>query len=170
MKKRIKSVAVVAKVPDNTDSCALDINSIGILSREITVMEALMNDEIALITNNYAEKFTPLKEKLKALQQGVQIFCEANRNELTQDGRVKSAVFVTGTVIWRQRPPSVAVSGVSAVIELLKTLKLERFVRTKEEINKEAILNEQDAVANVAGLSIKKGIEDFVIEPFEIDV
>ena len=39
----------------------------------------------------------------------------------------------------------------------------------KEELNKEAILNEPEAVKGVAGLSIKTGVEDFVIQPFEND-
>jgi len=42
-----------------------------------------------------------------------------------------------------------------------------RFIRSKDEINKEAILNEPQAVVGVAGISIKPGVEDFVITPFE---
>jgi phage host-nuclease inhibitor protein Gam len=63
----------------------------------------------------------------------------------------------------------VSVRGVEAVIEALNRLGLSRFVRVKEELNKEAILNEPEAVKGVAGLSIKSGVEDFVIQPFEQD-
>jgi len=70
-------------------------------------------------------------------------------------------------VQFRQRPPSVAVRGVDSVIEALKQFGLARFIRVKEELNKDAILNEPAAVAGVAGLSIKSGVEDFVIQPFE---
>jgi phage host-nuclease inhibitor protein Gam len=56
------------------------------------------------------------------------------------------------------------------VIDTLKRLALGRFIRTKEEINKEAILNEPDAVAGVAGIAIQRGVEDFVITPFEQEV
>ena len=52
-------------------------------------------------------------------------------------------------------------------METLKRLKLERFIRTKEEINKEAILNEPKAVVGVAGIKVNSGIEDFSIIPFE---
>lgn len=165
-KTRIKQQAMIA-VPQSHDDCAADINTIGRLSREITVTQAAMNDEIAAITDRYTAVFTPLQEEVKSLTAGVQSWCEANRDELTVNGKTKSGQFVTGTVQWRQKPPSVAVRGVESVIEALKQFGLTRFVRVKEELNKDAILNEPAAVAGIAGLSIKSGVEDFVIQPFE---
>jgi phage host-nuclease inhibitor protein Gam len=108
-----------------------------------------------------------LSEQIKTLQAGVQAYCEAHRDELTDGGRVKTANFVTGEVQWRQRPPSVSVRGSDSVIDTLKRLGLGKFVRTKEEVNKEAILNEPEEVRGVAGLNIVTGVEDFVITPFE---
>ena len=95
--------------------------------------------------------------------------CEANRAELTNNGKSKSANLVTGEVQWRNRPPSVGIRGTDSVIETLLRLGLERFIRRKEEINKEAILNEPSAVSGVAGITVKTGIEDFAIVPFEQD-
>lgn len=166
-KTRLKQPAIAHAVPFDKDDCAKYINQIGTVSRELIVLQAAMNDEIAKITDGYTGRFTPLQENLKNLQVAVQTWCEANRDELTQAGKSKSANFDTGTVQWRQRPPSVAVRGVDAVIDTLNRLGLGRFVRTKEELNKDAILNEPAAVAGVAGLSIKSGVEDFVIQPFE---
>lgn len=57
--------------------------------------------------------------------------------------------------------------GADSVIEMLKRLGLTEFVRTKEEVNKEAILNQPDKVRGVAGLNVITGVEDFVITPFE---
>ncbi|MGT9685597.1 host-nuclease inhibitor Gam family protein, partial [Escherichia coli] len=57
-----------------------------------------------------------------------------------------------------------------AVMDFLKRLGLQRFIRVKEEINKDAILNEKDAVKNIPGITIKSDIEDFSIIPFEQDV
>ena len=71
---------------------------------------------------------------------------------------------------WRQRPPSVSIRGQEAVIDLIKRLGLTRFIRTKEEVNKEAVLNEPDEVRGVAGLTVVTGVEDFVITPFEQEV
>ncbi|WP_035603566.1 host-nuclease inhibitor Gam family protein, partial [Edwardsiella tarda] len=98
---------------------------------------------------------------------GVQGWCEANRDELTCNGKVKTANLVTGDIQWRIRPPSVSVRGPDSVMETLLRLGLSRFIRTKQEINKEAILNEPLAVAGVAGITVKTGVEDFSIIPFE---
>jgi phage host-nuclease inhibitor protein Gam len=156
-----------AYVPQNRDECAEMINQIGRISRQIAGTQAAMNDEIAAVTDRYTGMVTPQEAILKQLQEGVQAFCEANRLELTQNGKIKSAEFVTGTVQWRQRPPSVTLKGVETVIETLKNLKLSKFIRTKEEVNKEAILLEPAKVKGIAGITIKTGVEDFVITPFE---
>ncbi len=121
----------------------------------------------SLPTEKYASQIAPLKTSIETLSKGVQGWCEANRDELTNGGKVKTANLVTGDVSWRQRPPSVSIRGVDAVMETLERLGLQRFIRTKQEINKEAILLEPKAVAGVAGITVKSGIEDFSIIPFE---
>lgn len=167
-KTRVKNLALVSS-PQSMDECATYINDIGRINREIAANTAAMNDEIAEVTERYNANFNALKLKLKELQSGVQCWCEANRDVLTNGGKAKSGYFVTGSVQWRQKPPSVTVTGVDAVISVLKSMGLGRFVRTKEEVNKDAILNEKDAIKGVPGLVIKSGVEEFVIEPFEQD-
>jgi phage host-nuclease inhibitor protein Gam len=164
-KTRIKSKAKDA--PQSRDDCARDIGNLGSLQREHQRMTTEMNDAIAEITARYQPELDVLAERAKLLQQGIQTWCEAHRETLTDSGRVKTANLVTGEVSWRQRPPSVAVRGADTVIETLKRLGLGQFVRTKEEVNKEAILNEPKAVAGVAGISVVTGVEDFVVVPFE---
>lgn len=164
--KRIKNAAA-AYVPQSRDAVACDIRRIGDLQREAARLETEMNDAIAEITEKYASQIAPLKTSIETLSKGVQGWCEANRDELTNGGKVKTANLVTGDVSWRQRPPSVSIRGVDAVMETLERLGLQRFIRTKQEINKEAILLEPKAVAGVAGITVKSGIEDFSIIPFE---
>ncbi|CAD6551180.1 phage host-nuclease inhibitor protein Gam [Escherichia coli] len=144
-----------------------DIKRIGDLQREASRLETEMNDAIAEITEKFAARIAPIKTDIETLSKGVQGWCEANRDELTNGGKVKTANLVTGDVSWRQRPPSVSIRGVDAVMETLERLGLQRFIRTKQEINKEAILLEPKAVAGVAGITVKSGLEDFSIIPFE---
>ncbi|MDB7002776.1 host-nuclease inhibitor Gam family protein [Escherichia coli] len=164
--KRIKSAAA-AYVPQNRDAVITDIKRIGDLQREASRLETEMNDAIAEITEKFAARIAPIKTDIETLSKGVQGWCEANRGELTNGGKVKTANLVTGDVSWRQRPPSVSIRGMDAVMETLERLGLHRFIRTKQEINKEAILLEPKAVAGVAGITVKSGIEDFSIIPFE---
>ncbi len=163
---RIKSKAQVY-VPQTKDDAAADIRKIGDLQRDFTRAQAEMNDAIAAITHNFQPRLDAIGEQLKNLQDGVQGYCEAHRVELTDGGRVKTSNLITGEIQWRQRPPSVSVRGADSVIDTLFRLSLGRFVRVKNEVNKEAILNEPDAVRGVAGITVVTGVEDFVITPFE---
>jgi len=95
----------------------------------------------------------------------VQVWCEANRAELTNGGKTKTANLGSGEVKWRMRPPSVRLSGGDAVLDALRSLGLSRFVRQREEVNKEAILAEPDAVAGVRGIKLTQA-EDFIVAPF----
>ena len=109
-----------------------------------------------------------LKKELGRLQTGVQTWCEANRAELTKDGKTKTANLTTGEVRWRKRPPSVTIKGVDVVLETLQRLGLTRFIRVKNEPNKEAMLAEPEAVRGIAGISIVTGQEDFIVTPLEV--
>lgn len=165
-KKRIKTTAQVWTA-QSRDDVATAIGNIGKLSRDIDVLTARMNDEIAIITEKYQPEIDRIRNDLFPLQTGIQTWCEAHRAELTQAGKTKTVNLITGQVSWRIRPPSVSIRGTGAVLELLKSKGLERFVRTKEEPNKEAMLADPDAVRTIPGISIVSGVEDFVIEPFE---
>lgn len=164
--KKLKTRAV-AYAPQTRDDCASDIAKVGDLQREIARMTADMNDAISGITQSWQPQIDAAKERLEVLQQGVQTWCEANRNDLTSGGKVKTANLVTGEVAWRQRPPSCSIRNAEGVIETLKRMGLTQFVRIKEEVNKEACLEEPDAVRGIAGITIVTGVEDFSITPFE---
>jgi phage host-nuclease inhibitor protein Gam len=165
-KTRLKAKAQLY-VPQNRDEAAAEIRKIGDLQREFFRAQAAMNDDIAVITASAQPVLEEIKTQITSLQEAVQGYCEANRDDLTSGGKVKTANLITGEVQWRQRPPSVRVSKSELVLETLARLGLMRFIRTKEEVNKDAILDEPDAVRGVAGLTIVTGVEDFVITPFE---
>lgn len=164
-KKPTRLKAAATQAPQSKEAVVADIKAIGDAQREVQRLTADLNDKIATLQQQYAADAAPFNDRIEVLQAGVQTWCEANRDELTNGDKTKTVDFVTGLVKWRIRPPSVAVRGAEAVIALLKGAGLSRFVRTKEEVNKDAILNEQDAARGIAGLSIVSGVEEFVIEP-----
>lgn len=168
MATRLKTPAA-SSVPQSKTDCASYIKSLGDVQRDFERQRADMNDAIALITKNYQPALEALQTRMAALQTGVQTWCEANRAALC-DGHSKTANLVTGEVSWRQRPPSVGIRGADTVIETLLRMGLDRFVRTKEEVNKEAMLNEPDAVRGIAGITLNTGLEDFSITPFSVEV
>lgn len=166
--RKIKQSAARFFVPQTRDQVNDAIARIGVLQRERVRIEAAMNDQLAAIKECFELEAAPLKEEIEALSQGVHLWCEANRALLLK-GDAKTYSFPAGEVSWRIRPPRCVVRGAEAVIEALKRLGLGRFVRVKEEVNKEAILNEPEAVRGVAGISIEQG-EDFIIKPFESEL
>lgn len=152
------------------DEVETAIKEIGDLNRELERLAIEQNNKLAAITEEYAPLMNEVKEKLAPKQDAVQAWCESRRDELTQNGKTKTGSFNTGEVQWRQRPPSVGIRGVDSVLDSLKMRGFTQFIRIKEEINKEAMLNEPDTAASVPGVTIKTGVEDFVITPFEQEV
>ncbi len=166
MAKRLKATARTYASQSRAD-VQDDIKTLGDLQREHSRLSANLNDTIADLVKAAAPGLKALSESIIELQGGVQTWCEAHREELC--GKGKSANLITGEVQWRLRPPSVSVRGQEAVLVWLKTQGMLAFVRTKEEVNKEAMLNEADKARGVPGVSIVKGVEDFIIVPFEVD-
>lgn len=166
--QKVKQNAARFPVPQSRDQANDAIRRIGELSRERARIEADMNDHLAALKESFEVQAVPLKTEIDALSEGVQTWCEAHRTALLP-GAGKTASFPAGEVAWRVRPPKCVVRGVETVIDGLKRLGLGRFVRTKDEINKEAIINEPDAVRGVAGISIEQG-EDFIITPYEAEL
>ena len=170
MATRIKSKTPAATaVPQSKTDCAADIKALGDLQREFERSRGEMNDAIANIAKSFQPVLEAQQTRMTALQTGIQTFCEANRATLCE-GSGKTANLVTGEVSWRQRPPSVSIRGADSVIETLHRMNLNRFVRMKLEVNKEAMLNEPDAVRGIAGISLVTGVEDFSITPFGLEV
>lgn len=165
-KTKVKSSAAQIEIPQTREQCATMIKRLGDAQRQYQASLAEMNAAIADITQSYQPVLALEDSQIVALQQGIQTWCEANRVSLCPKDS-KTANLVTGEISWRIRPPSVRVIGADAVLDTLRRAGLERFVRVKSEVNKEAILNEPEAVRGIAGLTISSGVEDFVITPFE---
>ncbi|ECV5893715.1 host-nuclease inhibitor protein Gam [Salmonella enterica subsp. enterica] len=165
---RLKAAAA-SYTPQSREQVSIDIKKIGDIQRELTRIEADANDQIAVIMNQNTPKIEALRAELDVLQKGVQTWCEANRSSITK-GSSKTANLITGEVSWRTKPDSVSIKGVELVLEALKKLKLDRFIRRKEEINKDAILADKKAVENIKGISIVSGKEVFSITPFEQEI
>ena len=163
---RIKQDAVGHPIPQSKEAVVEAIAAIGRHQRERERIQAAMNDALAVTRQQFEEQAAPHAEALKRLSQGVQLWCEAHREALTQGGKVKFAHLASGEIKWRMRPPSVSVRALDMVLDALKKLGLTRFIRAREELNKEAILADPEPVAHIKGITISQR-EDFVIMPFE---
>lgn len=171
--RKMKTQGTNVPVPQDDSEARETIREIGDLNREALRLEAEMNDKIAALQQEYGEKVAPINDQVVAKQEGLKMFAEANRARLTNNGKVKFHKFATGEISWRQRPAKVSIRGKDAVIDAIKAAKLgKKFLRVKEEINKDAMLeksNRQMAAA-LKGVTIGSDGEDFIVEPFETEL
>lgn len=167
MAKGAKKLAANYRVPQDDGEANGFIHALGEVRRELALSTAAMNDELARVRLGHEQAAEPLKEREKALLLGLEAYASANRDRLTGGGKVKFHQFASGFVRWRARPPKVSIRSAETVVETLRALGLGRFIRTKEEPNKEAMLAEPEIARGVAGVSIGSEGEDFVVEPHE---
>jgi phage host-nuclease inhibitor protein Gam len=165
---KTKTLAANLPVPQSREDAATMVTAIGDLNRKIARLEADMNDELASTKTRFENEAEPFRQAATEKTEGLKIWAEANRAALTGGDKSKTVDLGTGVIKWRLRPPSVRLSKVEDVIERLKTLKLGRFLRTKEEVNKEAMQAEPEIARTVAGVSVGSAGEDFIVEPFEV--
>lgn len=167
---RTKTKTKAAPAAQTLAEADVAVARIGIILRELKRQEADLGDKIADLKARAEAAADPWKSELLDLEGRVQRFCEANRDDLTRNGRTKTVIFATGEARWRTRPPSVTLRGVDTIIEFLQAQKPLRFLRTKVEINKEAMLADPEKARLVPGVKISSEGEDFVIEPFEAEL
>lgn len=138
---------------------------IGRLQRRVSAVEGQMNEKLAEVKEKYEAKAAPLNAELKEKFRALHAWAEANKGEILKPG-TKTARLATGEISWRTTPPSVRVARAPDVLKTLKTLGLTKFIRTKEEIDKEAMLADPERASAVSGVSITRR-EEFVVKPFE---
>lgn len=165
--KKTKSTAIT-RVPQSREDAVFAIGRIGTLRRDIARCKAIADEVIRVAGEKLEADTADMAQELAEHERGVQIWSEANRLALTNEGKVKFHDFGTGQIKWRSRPASVSIRGMEAVIEACRSLGLKKFLRVTTEVNKEAMLADQDKARTVAGVTIKSAGEDFVIEPAEM--
>lgn len=161
---RMKRTAAQGWTAQSLEDVERAVGQIGDLTRELARVEANMNDEIAGVKEQFEREAEPHRGRIQELTEGVQRWAEANRADLTKNERTKTVSIKAGFIGWRLRPPSVAIKGWDKVLDRLRELRLERFIRVSHEADKEAMLKEPAVAKGVEGITIKQG-EDFFIEP-----
>jgi len=138
--------------------------------RFIKTKEVEMNAEIDKIKAKYADLTKEAVSRKQIIESSIEAFCTVRTDEF---GKLKSKTLTHGKVFFRTNPPKVLQLSkkytVETTIELIKALFKNRFIRQKEEINKETLLADYAAkkiddkqLAGV-GLRVDQG-ETFGIE------
>lgn len=159
----------VTAVPKSLEEAAEFLSLVGQEKRKIEKIQSILNEKIEEWKSKAMVEVKSYDEKISQLVEGLFAFAESNREKLTDGGKRKTVEVPTGTFGWRMTPPAVSLRDVESILESLKSLKLKRFIRIKEEVDKEAMLKEPDVAKTVKGVSITQR-EEFVVKPTEIQV
>lgn len=166
-RKRIKRRVVT--VPQNLDEAADFVRRIGQAKREIERLAERLTVKIDRLKAVAVEEAAPREATIVELFDGLFVFAQAHREELSERGRRKTVVLPSGQFGWRMPPSSVHVKGVDQIIARLESLGMDRFLRVKKELNKEAMLAEPQAATAVEGVVIKQD-EEFFVKPEQAKV
>ncbi|WP_431282704.1 host-nuclease inhibitor Gam family protein [Humitalea sp. 24SJ18S-53] len=162
---RVKTPALAVVAPATAAQAAAMVARMGSVGRDLVLLTAALDEEIAARRASVEVQAAPLRVELANLQAGVQAWAEANRDDLTKRGRTKTVRLTTGALLWRRLPPSVRITTPGAVLLLLETMGLERFLRRNVTINRQAMRGDPVAARLVPGVSIGNPGEEFIVQP-----
>lgn len=167
MTAKRKAKAPALAVPQSLDAVDLLLAQAGEHMNRLAEIGAGLARETAALKASFEAEAAPHKEALKLLERQLQAFAEARRDELTGGGKTKTIQRPTGVMLWRARPPSIAIKGKvgDVVAWLLKSRFSSLFLRTKHEVDKETMLKHPADAEKVPGVSIVRDEEEFVILP-----
>ncbi|MDR1418788.1 MAG: host-nuclease inhibitor Gam family protein [Treponema sp.] len=112
----------------------LTLKEIGMLEHELAAIDADADRQIAEVKAESAKQGEGIRKRIVDLSALLGSFAEYNRGELFKDR--KSVDLSFGTFGYRK---STKISVKKTTLELLKKLKLDKYIRVKEEPNKEAM-------------------------------
>lgn len=179
--KKEKPQIIILDYKSNADITKA-IKDLADLQRKIDAITSDKNGQIAIISKELQEATTPLQIELIKIQSSIKYYCDNNREDLFPDGK-KSVDFVSGSVSYRDNPPSVkskltktllekllgdSESKLSKTLALLKKLMDSVFIRVSLELDKQAALKNIDK-AKELGIEFEEDGENFYINPFEYE-
>lgn len=178
---KAKAAAANVRIPQNREEVAEMIAAFGAAAREVELIEAAMQEELADVKKTAEAEAAPHVKKAQDLFVGLKLYCETNRQVLLGNSGLKTVEFATGSISWRFKPPKVTLSGdleeIMARISDKAGLAMARkdpetgyaymnFIREKRGIDKEAMLKNADLARTIDGVRIGRGGEVFEVEPF----
>lgn len=163
----MRSSTPTAHVPQTLVEADMDVIEIGRLKAELDQNSLQLVEGISKLQEEAAAYRESREARIEELSVGVKSFAESHRSELTEHGKTKTVPLPSGGELqWRMTPPELVVSSavkLATIIAALKRRGLVRFIRVKEELDKQALKKEPDVVSTVRGLSLKQH-EEFIIK------
>lgn len=153
-------------VPKDLPEAAIFLAEMGEQARCAEQIENDLNEAVSKLTADAAKRIQAHQERVKKLLQGLFAYAEKQKKQLIVE-KEKTVRLPTGVFGWRTTPFSVSIDDDKSVIKNLKSLDLERFIRVKESIDKQAMLKERSLASTVQGVTIAQR-EEFFAKPAKV--
>ncbi len=151
--------------PQNESEAARLLGQIKAAQESVEDLRRDSADEMAEIKTRTESETAPHRAFISEASRALLAFAEENRRELTGNGKRRTIHLPTGRLGWRTTPPSIRFAkDTGAMLASLMRLGLGRFIRTIQEPDREAMLQEPEIAQTVAGVSISQ-TETFVVKP-----
>jgi phage host-nuclease inhibitor protein Gam len=155
-------------VPQSLEEVAKLYRRISLLLRLIRKEEDAFNEQVEKLKADAERRMQPNQVEALMLAKSVYAFAHKNRAKLTEDEKKKTVeVLGTGSLNWYITPLAVTFdkdTKAEDIIANVKKLNLPQFIRTKDELNKEAMIAEADLANTIDGVLVKQS-EKFAIKP-----
>lgn len=165
--RKSKKVETPVSAADYETSLALYANSTAAINKINADMEA----KFTKIREEKQQELTMLLAQQEESFDTVQKYCEDNK-ELMFSDKKKSVDSVFGVIGFRTATPSLKTlaKGITwaMVLDNLKAMKLKKYIRTKEEVDKETLLAER--TGKIANKFSQIGVKVAQDETFFIDL
>lgn len=163
---RIKFKVTAPKTREEIETLVGDIAALKITER---TLKAEMDAHLKQVKDGYLDRLTALNDSIAHKMPGALAWAEAHPEDF---GKLKSIEMLHGVIGWRTNTPSLkTLSGWTwdRVLDVVKKLPgLAGYVRVKEEMNKQALLADRDALGadGLRAIGLKVVQEDeFYVEP-----
>ena len=116
------------------------------IDNDVAKVEAFHNDKLDEIKNEMAVKTEDDLKRKARLEKDLEEFAGAHKDEVRSEKRLKTKELNNGFIGFRWTPWSIrfAKKKKDEVIALLKKKKLDDWIRTKEELDKDAVMKDYD--------------------------
>ena len=152
----------IITVPASLVEANTSLFRIGAIDRSVSAIESELSEAIARLREEAEARSAPLLSERDDLATGLKLFDETNRATLLENDR-KSVRISAGVFGWRLTPTKVQFlrGGAKKVLEAIKELRLKKYLRIKESVDKEALLKDRPVITGVKYVQR----EEFFLEP-----
>jgi len=154
------------KIPRTKIEADQLIGKIGKLQARGTTISRIAATRLAEIEKETKERTSKIAGEIGTCLVALFGFFSEHQKELTENGKINRVFWPSGETEIFSTVPKVTVSAKQEerVISLLKASGLDRFVRIREEVIKDAIGIEPEAVAGIEGIKVTR-TEKFLVRP-----